>query len=221
MKVLGIDTSTMTGAIGIVEGEEIISELRVNIAVTHSERLMLHVDGLLKSARLELGDIDALAVGVGPGSFTGLRIGLATVKGLAYATGKPVAGVGTLDVLAENLPYCDRMVCAVLDARKSQVYAALYRTSEGKAETVMAAAVMDPEELAGKIDAPAVFMGEGSRVYEKLLRDKLGDMAVFAPRSLGYPSGAAAAFLGAREIEAGRATDPFAIEPFYIRKFDS
>src|SRR5512142_2291842 len=130
MKVLGIDTSTMMGAVGIVDGEELIAELRTNVSVTHSERLMLHVDGLLKSARLTLSDIDGFAVTVGPGSFTGLRIGLAAVKGLAYGTRKPVAGVSTLDVLADNLPYCKYQVCPVLDARKKMVYAAIYKPTD-------------------------------------------------------------------------------------------
>src|SRR3972149_4574224 len=106
MNILGIDTSTMMGAVGIIDGETLVAELRTNVAVTHSERLMLHIDGLLKSARLTLADMDGFAVTTGPGSFTGLRIGLAAVKAMADAGGKPVAGGGTLDVLADNLPMC-------------------------------------------------------------------------------------------------------------------
>lgn len=220
MKILGIDTSTMMGAVGIVDGTEPVAELRTNISVTHSERLMLHIDGLLKSAMMSLSDMDGFAVSLGPGSFTGLRIGLAAVKGLAYATGKPVAGVGTLDVLADNLPYCAHQVCPVLDARKKMVYAAIYSQPVGERMTVMEPSVMSPEELVVAIGTKTVFTGEGAKVYRELIAERLGEMAVFAPAIYGYPTGTAVALRGHVEIEAGRASDPFALLPLYIRKSD-
>jgi tRNA threonylcarbamoyladenosine biosynthesis protein TsaB len=221
MKVLGIDTSTMMGAVGIVDGAELIAELRTNVAVTHSERLMMHVDGLLKSARLTLNDMDGFAVTTGPGSFTGLRIGLAAVKGLAYGTGKPVAGMSTLDVLADNLPYCKYQVCPALDARKKMVYAALYKQSDTVRKVVLPPSVITPEELADMIEEPTVFLGEGAYVYKTMFEGRLCCQALFAPRAFGYPSGAAVAFRGLREIEAGRAGDPSTLAPVYIRKSDA
>lgn len=218
MKVLGIDTSTMMGAVGIVEGEDILAELRTNVAVTHSERLMLHIDGLLRSARLTLDDIGGFAVTVGPGSFTGLRIGLAAVKGLAYGTGRPVAGISSLDVLADNLPYSRYQAAPALDARKGMVYAALYRTADGAPVMLMPPSVITPDGLAETITEPTIFVGEGAYVYREYLAARLGDKALFAPRAYGYPSGAAVAFRGLREIMAGRASALSTLAPMYIRE---
>jgi len=220
MKILGVDTTTMMGAVGIVDGDEPVAELRTNISVTHSERLMAHIDGLLKSARMTLKDLDGFAVSVGPGSFTGLRIGMAAVKGLVYATGKPVAGVGSLEVIADNVPLCMHQVCPVLDARKKMVYAALYSAGDDRV-TLMEPDVLTPDELADRIDSPAVFVGEGAYVYRGLLEERLGDDAVFAPRIYGYPTGTAVALRGQALIESGNAADPFTLVPHYIRKSDA
>jgi tRNA threonylcarbamoyladenosine biosynthesis protein TsaB len=220
MKILGVDTTTMMGAVGIVDGDEPVAELCTNISVTHSERLMSHIDGLLKSARMTLADLDGFAVSIGPGSFTGLRIGIAAVKGLAYATGKPVAGVGSLDVIADNIPLCMSQVCPVLDARKKMVYAAVYSGGTDK-RTLMEPDVLTPEVLADRISGPTVFVGEGAYVYRDLLAQRLGDAAVFAPRVYGYPAGTAVALRGHVLIEKGEAADPFTLVPHYIRKSDA
>ena len=221
MKILGIDTSTMMGAVGIVDDDALIAELRTNVALTHSERLMLHVDGLLGSAGLKLADIDGFAVSAGPGSFTGLRIGIAAVKAMAFATGKPVASVSTLDALADNLPFCKYQICAAQDARKKMLYAALYRTTDTGRKTVMEPSAITPEELARRIDEPTVFVGEGGYVYREFLEERLCCQAFFASKAYGYPSGATVAFRGLRELKAGRAADPMTLEPVYIRKSDA
>ncbi len=211
----------MMGAVGIVDGDTLVAEIRTNIELTHSERLMLHTDSLLKSAQLTLADIDGFAVTLGPGSFTGLRIGIAAVKAMAYATGKPVAGVQTLDVLADNLPYAKYQVCPILDARKKQVYAAIYRSTDTKRLTLMPGSVMTPEELAEKIEEPTIFLGEGAYVYREFFEGRLCCQAVFAPKSAGYPSGAAVAFRGLKDIQNGRVADPMSLVPSYIRKSDA
>ena len=136
-----------------------MAESRVSVAVTHGERLMAAIDGVLRAARWELADIEAFAVARGPGSFTGLRIGLSTVKGLAFATGKPVVGIGTLDALAWRLPYCAYPVCPVLDARRNEVYAALYRTLEGRLELLEAPRALAPATLAEELRAGGVRVG--------------------------------------------------------------
>ena len=211
----------MLGAVGIVDGDQLIAELRTNVAVTHSERLMLHVDSLLKSARLTLADMDGFAVTTGPGSFTGLRIGLAAVKAMAYAAGKPVAGVGTLDVLADNLPMCRYQVAPVLDARKKMVYAAMYKVTDTLRKTLLPPSVLTPDELADRVEEPTVFLGEGAYVYKELLEGRLCCQAMFAPKAFGCPSGAAVAFRGLAEIKAGNAADPMSLAPFYIRKSEA
>jgi len=221
MKILGIDTSSMMGAVGIVDGEDLVAEVRTNVAVTYSERLMLHIDGLLKTAGMSISDIDGFSVNIGPGSFTGLRIGLAAVKGLAYSTGRPVAGVGCMEVLSGNVPFSRYQVCTLMDARKKQVYAALFKDTDAGREAVMPVTAMTPEELMERVTEPTLFLGEGAHVYREILARELGDMAVFAPRSQSYPSGAAVAFLGLREIMAGRASDPFTLVPHYVRRSDA
>src|SRR4030043_141113 len=128
MKILAIETSTMLGGIAIVDDlSGLIAEVRLNVKSTHSERLVTATDYVLKQAGLKVSDIDVFAVAIGPGSFTGLRIGLSTVKGFSYATGKPIVSVPTLEALAWNFPYCRSPVCTMLDARKKEVYAALFK----------------------------------------------------------------------------------------------
>ena len=127
MKILAIDTSTMLGGIAIMDDLTLIAETRLNVKSTHSERLMTEIEHCLKQSSLKISDIDVFAVAIGPGSFTGLRIGLSAVKGLSYATGKPIVSVPTLDALALNFPYSRYPVCTMLDARKKEVYAALFK----------------------------------------------------------------------------------------------
>jgi tRNA threonylcarbamoyladenosine biosynthesis protein TsaB len=221
MKILGIDTSTMMGAVAVVEGDTLLAELRTNVSITHSERLMQHIDGLLSSAGLNIKDIDGFAVALGPGSFTGLRIGLAAAKALAYAEGKPIAGIPTLEALADNLPFCGYQVCPVLDARKQQVYAALYAPTADGRDTVFPTSVLTPQELAARITGPTVFLGDGAYAYRDFLKETLVDKAIFAPQACSYPSGAAVAFRGQAEIRAGRVADPMTLVPMYIRKSEA
>ena len=127
MRVLAIDTSTMLGGVAIVdELSGVVVEVRLNVKSTHSERLMTTIDYALQQSGYTIYDVDFFAVTTGPGSFTGLRIGLSTVKGLSYATGKPIVSVPTLEALARNFPFCRYPVCTMLDARKKEIYAALF-----------------------------------------------------------------------------------------------
>jgi len=130
MKVLGLDTSTSCGAVGLIDDERVISEYLVDIPITHSERLLGAIELLLRDAHCAIEDLDGWAISLGPGSFTGLRIGVSTVKGLAFATQKPVAGISTLDVLASQISPTPFLICPILDARKGEVYTAFYRYDE-------------------------------------------------------------------------------------------
>jgi len=130
MRVLGIDTSTSCGAVGLIDDERVICEYLLDIPVTHSERLLGAIELVLRDARCAIEDLDGWAISLGPGSFTGLRIGVSTVKGLAFATQKPVAGISTLDVLASQTSPTPFLICPILDARKGEVYTAFYRYDE-------------------------------------------------------------------------------------------
>jgi len=218
MFILGIETSTKTGSVAVVSEDGVIAQYSLNIEVTHSERLMATVDRVLRDTGISMPQIDGFAVAVGPGSFTGLRIGLSTVKGLALATGKPIAAVPTLLALAWNLPYAAHPVCPLLDARKNEVYAALY-TSDGSAPLqVMPEAVISLSRLAEKIKEKTVFTGEAAQLYRAEIVKAFGDAALFAPRSAVLPSAASVAEIGLDLIKSGRQTDPDSLVPMYIRR---
>ncbi len=218
MNILGIETSTKTGSVAIVSEDGVIAQYSLNIEVTHSERLMSTIERVLKDTGLAVSDIGGFAVAIGPGSFTGLRIGLSTVKGLALATGNPVAAVPTLLALAWNLPFSGYPVCPLLDARKNEVYAALYRF-EGKALVqVLPEAAIPLSSLAQQVNAMTVFTGEGSRIYRTEIQRIFGNRAVFAPHSVILPSGATVAEIGLDMIKSGKLAEPDSLTPLYIRR---
>jgi tRNA threonylcarbamoyladenosine biosynthesis protein TsaB len=218
MKVLGIETATRTGGVAVVSESGVIAEYTLNIEVTHSERLMATVDRVLKGTGLALADLDGLSVSVGPGSFTGLRIGIATVKGIAFTTGKPVVAVPTLRALAWNLPHAAHPVCPLLDARKKEVYAALYRYENCALLRVMEEQAIALEALAGKISGRTIFTGEAAHCFRDEIVKLFGDRALFAPRSSMVPSAASVAEIGLLMLKNGERTDPDVLTPVYIRR---
>ncbi|MEW6600218.1 MAG: tRNA (adenosine(37)-N6)-threonylcarbamoyltransferase complex dimerization subunit type 1 TsaB, partial [Nitrospirota bacterium] len=174
MKVLAIETATLAGSIAVFDDSEgLVGEVRVSVKIAHSERLMPSIEWLLKASGISIKEIDAFAVSIGPGSFTGLRIGLSTVKGFAFATGKPVVAVRTLDAFARLMPFCSRIVCPMLDARRNEVYAAFYQWDDGRCTKIMPETSIKPADLLKGIEGPVVFMGEGARVYRSLISDLL------------------------------------------------
>jgi tRNA threonylcarbamoyladenosine biosynthesis protein TsaB len=221
MRLLAVETSTLTGAVALLESGRVVAESRVSVAITHGERLMGAIDAVLRSARWTLADAEAFAVALGPGSFTGLRIGLSTVKGLAFATGKPVVGVPTLDALAWRLPFCAYPVCPVLDARKNEVYTALYRTRDGQLALLEAARAVAPETLAEElrttIEEPVVFLGDGVAPFARVLTETLGARALLAPADLRLPSAATVGELGGWALARGETADAAALVPLYLR----
>lgn len=196
----------------------IVAHYTLNIEVTYSERLMTTIDRVIKDAGLDLAAIDGFAVSIGPGSFTGLRVGLSTVKGLAFATGKPVAAVPTLRALAWNLPYAAFPVCTMLDARKNQVYAALYRYEGPTLVQVMDEAAVSLKELAGRVTGPTVFIGEAALLFRTEIGKEFGERALFAPPSSCSPSAASVAEIGLTMIQSGNWVDPDVLTPMYIRR---
>ena len=218
MYILGIETSTMTGSVAIVSNNGVIAQYSLNIEVTHSERLMSTVDRVLKDTGLAIADFGGFAVAIGPGSFTGLRIGLSTVKGLALATGKPVAAVPTLHALAWNLPYAAYPVCTMLDARKNDVYAALYIFDGTAFAQVMPEMTISIRELAEKISRKTLFTGEAAYLYRREIEKQFGTEALFAPLSSALPSAATVAEVGLDMIVNGRQTAPDSLAPLYIRR---
>jgi len=218
MKVLGIETATKTGGVALLSAAGVVAEYTLSIEVTHSERLMATVERMLSDTGTPLSEVDGFAVSVGPGSFTGLRIGAATAKALAFATGRPVAAVPTLMALAWNVPHAAVPVCPLLDAKKQEVYAGVYRTASGGIETVIEPSVLPLADLAARLAGPTVFTGEASLVFRREIERLLGGSARFAPLAAVVPSAASVAELGRQELLAGRASDPDTLAPVYIRR---
>ena len=220
MKILAIETSTMLGGVAIADEKGLIAESRLNVKSTHSERLMMTIDQQLRHSELSLHDIDLFAVASGPGSFTGLRIGLSTAKGLCYATGKPLVMVPTLDAFAEAFAYARYPVCIMLDARKGEVYASVYRW-DGTMVKILDEVSAPPEELFRNAVGPVILAGEGAQVYRRRLADLLGDRALFAPDPLMVPSPAQVALLGLGKAQRDDFTDASVAEPLYVRKSEA
>ena len=222
MKVLAIETATIAGSVAIIDDSAgLVGEVRMDVKVVHAERLMPSIEWLLKASGIQIDDIDAFAVSIGPGSFTGLRIGLSTAKGFSYATGKPVVPVPTLDAFARTLPFCSYIICPMLDARKNQVYAALYQWDGSVCNKIMAETAISPADLLNKISGTVVFMGDGVKIYGKLISDTLRDKAVFAPASRMSPSASAVGEIALEQLKQGNVADPVSLVPFYIRKSEA
>ncbi|MCK4648284.1 tRNA (adenosine(37)-N6)-threonylcarbamoyltransferase complex dimerization subunit type 1 TsaB [bacterium] len=220
MRILGIETSTMTGSVALMDEERLIAEYTLNLKGTHTSRLMPTIDRVLKDASFAIKDLDGIAVSLGPGSFTGLRIGIATAKGLAQGLNIPVVGIPTLDGLAFQLFNGKDLVCPILDARKGEVYYALYKN--GKRVTKYMACKPDRllEKLGSRIQDPVsriVFLGDGVEVYGDLIKRRLGRKAALAPKTRRLPSAASIAELGLERLRRSNKTELLTLRPIYVR----
>jgi tRNA threonylcarbamoyladenosine biosynthesis protein TsaB len=210
MRVLAVETSTLAGGVALLEGERLIAEYLLDVSVTHSERLLAAIDTVMADAGWMPPDLNGLAVAVGPGSFTGLRVGLSTVKGLSLALGIPVAAVPTLDAMAAAVPWTSLPVCPVIHARRNEVYAALYRRDgEGFARESDYLAVT-PAELAARLTVPTLLVGDGAD-------DVASAHARRLPPPRRVPSPACVAVLGRARLALGETVSAAELTPFYLR----
>jgi tRNA threonylcarbamoyladenosine biosynthesis protein TsaB len=205
-----VETSTLAGGVALLEGDRLVGEYRLDVRVTYSERLMVAIDRVLVDGGWAAGDLEGLAVAVGPGSFTGLRIGLSAVKGLALALGVPIAPVPTLDAMAASLPFADLPVCPVLDARKGEVYASLYRWTGRDMHREWAYLAVSPDELARRLTGPTLLLGDGGSLVPSPL-------ARLAPPPCRLPSPAWVAYLGRQGLLAGQTVSAAELCPIYLR----
>jgi tRNA threonylcarbamoyladenosine biosynthesis protein TsaB len=216
MKLLAVESATLSGGAAILDGDRLLGEITLNIAITHSERLLAAVDRLLADCGLAPADLEGLAVSVGPGSFTGLRVGLATVKGLAMALDLPIAPVPTLDALAARLPFADAPVCPILDARKNEVYLSLYRWRGDRMCRERDYLALPPELAAAELTAPVILLGDGIEACRPWL-DKQGDGIRIAPAAQRLPAAATVAELGHAVLAAGEGVGAESLAPLYLR----
>lgn len=218
MKVLGIDTSTSCGSIGLIDDGSVISEYLLNTALTHSERLLRSIEYVLNQGGCTIDDLDGWALSLGPGSFTGLRIGVSTIKGLAFASQKPVAGVPTLDALAANISPTPYLICPILDARKGEVYTSCYRYEKGDIlKRLTAYQAIGPEDLVKNIEEKAIFLGSGVKSYGDALRKAIPALAIFVPDPFNLPHGSVVARLGLDQFRRNDVLDLPTFTPIYVR----
>jgi len=219
MRVLGVDTATTGGGIGIIDDEKVLAEYAFDAGDAPSARLIPAIKTVLDQARLDLAALDAIAVSLGPGSFTGVRVGLSAVKGLSLAGGMAVVGIPTLDALASQLHPTPSLICPLIDARKGEVYAALYKQREGGGlERLTPYQVLSPAALLSQLTSHAtVFVGDGVEVYGDFIKGHLGERALFAPPELRFLKGQTVATLGRKRIKQGEQDDVASLVPLYVR----
>ena len=220
MTILALDSSGMVASAALYRDELLIAEYTVNYKKTHSQTLLPMIDEIVKMAELELSAIDAIAVAAGPGSFTGLRIGSATAKGLGLALDKPLIPVPTVEALAWNLFGTKGLICPIMDARRQQVYTGLYRFEAGSFEVVEPQMAISVETLAEKLNQrgeETIFLGDGVPVFRTMLSDLLSIPYLYAPGHLSRQRAGAVAALGLRYYLAGRYESAQAHTPVYLR----
>jgi tRNA threonylcarbamoyladenosine biosynthesis protein TsaB len=218
MRILAIETSTPVGSIAIVEGALLKAQHILNISATHNQRLLPGIDRILMETEWSLNDLDALAVSLGPGSFTGLRIGISIAKGLAWSTGKPLAGVPTLDALAANVPFVSHPICPVLDARKGEIYTALFRWGDEQLpERLTEYMVIKPEDLVDLISEKTVLVGDALVSHGDYLVKELGERLVQAPPHLNVVHASSVAWLAWQKLRLGIHEDVSSCTPLYVR----
>jgi len=217
-RLLTLDTSGRAGSIALSDGETLLGEHFCNGPGTHSEWLLSAIAELSRTLGLPLSRLDAIAVVVGPGSFTGLRVGVATAKGLALALDRPLLGVSSLQALAAGVGVTQRPVCALLDARKQEVYACLYQLDgSGVPEPLGDERVLPPEQLLASLPGDVLLVGDGALRYRDLLAGGLGPDIRFAPSPCQYPRAGQAAGLALRQFRCGEAVTAERLGARYLR----
>jgi tRNA threonylcarbamoyladenosine biosynthesis protein TsaB len=222
MITLAIDTATKTAGVALLRDETILVEYFFNLPVNHSETVLPAVHQGLSVAGIGIDDVDLFALTVGPGSFTGLRIGSSTVKGLALATGKPVVGVSTLEALAYNVIEYPGLICPMLDARKGEIYAALYRSNgEGLFDAVLGEKATTPGDILDRIDGEALFLGEGLNDHSERIQERLSGRARFAPSNRQTVRASSVALIGMKKYGGGERLDVVSFVPRYLRRSEA
>lgn len=222
MRILALDSSGLVASVAVVEEEQILAEYTVNYKKTHSQTLLPMLDEVAGMIELDLSTIDAIAVAAGPGSFTGLRIGSATAKGLGLALGKPLIHIPTVEAMAYNLYGASGLICPIMDARRNQVYTGVYRfAQEGMSfQTVADQMAVSIEELLERFSSSeerVTFLGDGVPVHKERIQEALKDRAVFAPPHMNRQRAASVGTLGLLYASRGQLEEASAHQPDYLR----
>ena len=224
MKILGIDTSTKFCNLGLIEDEDILIEYTINgLRKKHSSILVPAIKNLLKTIDLKIEEINGIAVSMGPGSFTGLRIGLCVAKGLCYARSLPLLGIPTLEAMAfpfKEIPY---LICPVLESKKDEIYDVVFRGGVSL-HRVMDYKCEDIQSLLARLSPlkeKIIFSGDGIKKYRDIIKNKIGKNALFIDSQLNFPVAASIAFLGLNKLKKGEEDNVSTLSPFYLRKSEA
>lgn len=220
MTVFGIDTCCMAATAALVNEDVMVAQTVVNKNKTHSQMMMPLVEQMFRAAEVEPSVVDAFAAAVGPGSFTGVRIGVATAKALAQAAQKPCVAVSTLEALAFSSKYFDGIICPILDARREQVYNALFQGGKDGMERLCedrALALSELLEELCKAGRSVIFMGDATLVFKEEIRSALGGLAYFAPKIANLNLGGAVAEIGLEKLKKGETVEYGKLVPSYVR----
>ena len=220
MRVLALDSSGIVASVAVVEDDTLVAEYTVNYKKTHSQTLLPMLDEIVKMTELDLKTIDAIAVAKGPGSFTGLRIGSATAKGLGLALDKPLVGIPTVEALAYNLYDVNGLICPIMDARRKQVYTGIYRFEEHQLMTLKEQWAAPIEELLEELNQRGemvTFLGDGVPVFKAYLEEQLTVPHSYAPAHLNKQRAGAVAVLGMQYYREGKTESAAEHRPEYLR----
>lgn len=220
MKILGLDSSGLVASVAVAEEGNLLAEYTVNYKKTHSQTLLPMLDEIVKMIELDLHTIDAIAIAKGPGSFTGLRIGSATAKGLGFALGKPLVEIPTVDGLAFNLWGSRDVVCPLMDARRNQTYTGLYEFLDGKMQVIREQCAVGIDEIIANINQlnrQVVFLGDGVPVFHEYIQENCKVPFSFAPAHMNKQRGAAVAALAFLYVQEGKVQTAAGHRPDYLR----
>ncbi len=220
MKILALDSSGLVASVAVMEDDTLLAEYTMNYKKTHSQTLLPMLDEMAQMIELDLNTVDAIAVAGGPGSFTGLRIGSATAKGLALALKKPIVSIPTVDGLAYNLCGTDKIVCPLMDARRNQVYTGIYEFDGNELKVIEAQMAVDLKEIAEKLNAlgrEVIFLGDGCPVYAEKLKELVKVPFCYAPAHMNRQRAGALAALAKSYVEAGKIETAVEHQPDYLR----
>lgn len=224
MKILGIDTSTKFCNLGLIEDEDIIIEHAINGSKKkHSSILLPAIKDLLEVIDLKIEEINGIAVSIGPGSFTGLRIGLCVAKGLCYARSLPLLGIPTLDAMVFPLKGIPYLICPVLESKKDEIYDVVFRGGDSL-HRVMDYKCEDIQSLLVRLSPlkeKIIFLGDGIKKYRDIIKEKIGKDALFIDSQLNLPVATSIAFLGLNKLKKGEEDDISILFPFYLRKSEA
>ncbi len=222
MLTLAIDTSTPVGGISLFDSDSgLKGEVRLGIGRTHSEQIMKSTDFLLNHCSAGFNEIDFYTIAIGPGSFTGLRVGLSTVKGLSFATNKPLVAVSTLEAFTTSFPFTEKLICPLLDARRKEVYGGLFRWTEVGLIKLIPESAFDIKSILALIKEETVFTGSGAALYKDAILSTLGEKAHFPGENLMHPLPSALCIIGLQKAERGEFSDPVKLTPAYLRKSEA